>query len=104
MTTPIPTTRSAIADSWGGDTQDVHPDDGVVQLAAGDPMRRTTSIVTDVDSIGTLYLVPNAGQSSGGVRIVPGAGWTFAHSAPVYAYATGGPVTVTTVVESGVQC
>lgn len=103
MATGPTLTRNAVGASWGGDTQDIEPG-MTVQLITGDPSRRAASVVTDVDSAGTLYLVPTPGQRSGGIRLVPGAGWMFEHSAPIYAYAVGGPVTVTTVVETGAQC
>lgn len=96
-------TQNAVGASWGGDTHDVEPGE-TLQLISGDPSRRAATVITDVDSIGTLYLVPTAGQRSGGIRLVPGSGWMFEVSSPIYAYAVGGPVTVTTVVETGVQC
>ena len=94
----------AAAAQWSADTLAITTSDGVVAVASADPLRRSVTVYTDPDSVGTLYLVPNAGQRSGGVRIVPGAGFEFHHGAPIYGYASGGDVLVNVVAETGAVC
>lgn len=97
-------TVSAAAAQWGADSTDLTPADQVQQLAPADPERRTLTIVSDPDSVGTLYLTPNPGQRRGGMRLKPGAAFEFTHGQPVYGYATGGIVHVNIVTESGAVC
>ncbi len=90
---------------WSATTSQVDPSDGVVLIANADPNRRAVTVFTDPDnSVGALWLVPNAGQRTGGIRLTVGAGYEFGHGSAIYAYAETGTVIVHVVTESGAVC
>jgi hypothetical protein len=77
-------------------------DTSPVMIANADPRRRELTVWSDsLLSVGVLWLVPNSGQRTGGIRLVPGAGYSFRHGAAVYGYVTGGAATANVVNESG---
>lgn len=106
MSTPStpPSVHIAAAQSWTADLIALSPADGAKQVASADPTRSTVTVFTDPNSAGVLYLTPNPGQTRGGIRIVPGAGYEFRHAGAVYGRAEGGPVEVNVVTEFGVVC
>lgn len=89
---------------WGADT--VQIDNGVpaTQIIPADPHRRRCTVITDANQAGIVYLTPSAGVSSGGIRIVPGAGFEFFTGAAIYARSVGGDQTVTIQSESSWSC
>lgn len=103
-----PTQRiyAAPGQQWAADTFPVNPGEPPVQLASADRDRRALTIYSDPNSVGVLYLVAAPGQRSGGMRLTPGAGFSYdlPPGGPVYGYAEGGVVTVTTVSVSGWGC
>lgn len=103
---PTQRTYAAPGQQWSPDTFPVLDGAPAVQLASADRDRRALTVYTDPDSAGVLYLVANPGQRTGGMRIVPGAGytWDIPPGSPVYGYAVGGDVIVTVVSVSGWGC
>lgn len=97
---------AAPGQQWAADTYPVQDGDNPVQLASADRDRRALTIYSDPNSAGVLYLVASPGQRSGGMRLTPGAGYSFdlPPGGPVYGYAVGGDVLVTTVSVSGWGC
>ena len=100
----IARTSAVGAASWSADTASVAVADGTVQLVSTDPQRAAVTVMNDVDSAGTLWVVPQPAQSRGGIRVAPGAGVVIASVAPVYGYVTGGSAVVYLLGESGVVC
>lgn len=97
-------TVNLAATGWGAQTAEVVFGLPPTQVAPAETARRRLTVVNDPDSVGDVWLVPNAGQKRGGVRVVPGAAVVFEHIAPVYAYTTVGNATVYTIAETGAAC
>ena len=92
---------NAAASQWGADPVLVKLGADPVQVASADANRRVVTVVNDASSVGDLWLVPNAGQRRGGVRLTPGAGFSFSHASSVHGYTVGGDATAYVVTESG---
>lgn len=101
---PSTQVQQVAAAQWSADTVHVPLGGGAVQVAAADPNRASLTIINDIDSAGALWLVPNPGQTRGGVRLVPGAGYEFHHGSPVYGYAVTGDCDAYAVNETGAVC
>lgn len=89
---------------WGADQVLVPGSGDVVQVAPADQGRRRVTVVVDDTALGPIWCVPNAGQRRGGIKLSPGAGFTFYSAAPVYAYSSGDAATVYVVSETGAVC
>lgn len=89
---------------FSADSYTVTAGEPSIEVAAADRKRRTVSVINDVDSAGVLFVMSGKGQSTGGSRLVPGAGWEFGTAAPIHVRAVGGNCTVNVVTESGWGC
>lgn len=104
MTSTVPKVVDPAAAAWGADTIVLDADTPSVQVIAADPQRRSCTIVTDANSTGIVYVSPSGGVKSGGLRLVPGSGFTFNTTAPIYARSEGGAQIVTVQSETGWNC
>jgi hypothetical protein len=104
MATNIPRTADAPSSQWSAEVSQVDDGQTAIQVASADPQRRSVTVFNDPDSAGVLWLTPNSGSKSGGIRLVPGAGYQFNTGAAIYGRATGGDCTANTVTESGASC
>lgn len=100
----IPVTVSAASAQWGADTYQLDSGQPSVQVSPADAERRSVTIYNDANSAGIIYVTPNGGTKSGGIRLIPGAGYEFTTGAPIYARAVGGDAVVNVVAESGWTC
>jgi hypothetical protein len=99
----VPMTVDAPGANWSADHYTIDDAGSSVPVASADPRRRSVTVYNDADSIGTVFLMTNQG-STGGIRLVPGAGFDFMHGAAIYARATGGDAVVNVVAETGWSC
>lgn len=99
----VPMTVDAPGAQWSADTYTIENDGSSVPVASADPRRRSVTIYSDVNSVGTIFLMATQG-STGGIRLVPGAGFEFKHGAAIYARAVGGEALVNVVSETGWSC
>lgn len=104
MANTVPRTAEAPSAQWSAGSYQVDDAGTAVQVASADPLRRGVTVFNDPDSDGVLWLTPNSGSKSGGIRLVPGAGYEFRTGAAIYGRATGGTCTANVVTESGASC
>lgn len=99
----VPMTVDAPGALWSADNYALDSGAVAVPVASADPKRRSVCVYSDVLSDGVVFLSPTQGNT-GGIRLVPGAGYEFKHGAAIYARSEGGDALVNVVVESGWSC
>lgn len=105
MATPdVPRVVDAPSSQVGFDTFPLDADGVFIQAIPADPRRRSCLIVTDANAAGIVYLYSSGGGTSGGFRLVPGAGLELKSAAAIYARSEGGDQTLTIVSESSWSC
>lgn len=94
-------TVEAASETYATDAYDVGSG-APVMVAAGDPRRRSVTVIADADNAGDVYLVTGpAGTTGRGLRLTPGAGYTMNTSAAVFVRTSTGTARVYVVSESG---